>query len=52
MGNLLISSAGVGKSWVLPIWVPVPSPTLDKNLASMDPGMLSSIGVGFSEEGS
>ena len=30
----------------LPIRIPNPSPTLDKNLASMGPGILSSIGVG------
>ena len=30
----------------LPIRMPNPSPTLDKNLASMGPGFLSSIGVG------
>ena len=30
----------------LPIRMPNPSPTLDKNLASMGPGILSSIGVG------
>ena len=35
-----------GKSCVLPIRVPNLSPTLDKNLASMGPGILSSIGVG------
>ena len=29
-----------------PIRMPNPSPTLDKNLASMGPGILSSIGVG------
>ena len=46
MGNRFISSAGVGKSCVLPIRVPNPSPTLDKYLASMGPGILSSIGVG------
>ena len=46
MGNRFLSSAGVGKSCVLPIQVPSPSPTLDKNLVSMGPGILSSIGVG------
>ena len=30
----------------LPIRMPNPSPTLDKNLAAMGPGILSSIGVG------
>ena len=30
----------------LPIRIPNPSPTLDKNLAPMGPGILSSIGVG------
>ena len=45
LGNRFLSSAGVGKSCVLPIRVPNPSPTLDKNLASMGPGTLSSIGV-------
>ena len=45
MGNQFLSSAGVGKSCVLPIRVPNPSPTLDKNLASMGPGILSSVGV-------
>ena len=30
----------------LPIRMPNPSPTLDKNLASMGPEILSSIGVG------
>ena len=33
LGNRFLSSAGVGKSCVLPIWVPNPSPTLDKILA-------------------
>ena len=37
---------GVGRSCVLPMRVPHPSPTLDKNLASMGPGILSSIGAG------
>ena len=46
MGNRFLSSAGVGKSCVLPIPVPNPSPTLDKNLASMGPRILSSSGVG------
>ena len=46
VGNRFLSSAGVGESYVLPIRVPNPSPTLDKNLASMGPGILSSIGVG------
>ena len=46
LGNRLLPSAGVGKSCVLPIRVPKPSPTLDKNLASMGPGILSSVGVG------
>ena len=32
--------------WSCTVWVPNPSPTLDKNLASMGPGILSSIGVG------
>ena len=41
-----LSSTGVGKSCVLPIQMPNPSPTLDKNLASMGPGILSSVGVG------
>ena len=36
----------LGKSCVLPIRVPNPSPKLDKNLASMGPGILSSVGVG------
>ena len=52
MGNRFLSSAGVGKSCVLPIRVPNPSPTLDKNLASMGPGILSSIGVGVWRKGS
>ena len=43
--NQILSSVGVGKSCVLPIRVPNPSPTLDKNLASMGTGILSSIGV-------
>ena len=30
----------------LPVRMPNPSPTLDKNLASMGPGILSSVGVG------
>ena len=46
VGTRFLSSAGVGKSCVLPIRMPNPSPTLDKNLASMGPGILSSIGVG------
>ena len=33
MGHRFLSSAGVGKSSVLPTQVPNPSPTLDKNLA-------------------
>ena len=45
-GNRFLSSASVGNSCVLPMHVPNPSPTLDKNLASMGPGILSSIGVG------
>ena len=36
------SNVGVGKGCVLPMRVPNPSPTLDKNLASMGPGLLSS----------
>ena len=52
MGNRLLSSMGVGKSCVLPILVPNPSPTLDKILASMGPGILSSVGVGVWGEGS
>ena len=51
MGNRFLSSAGVGKSCVLPMQVPNPSPTLDKNLASMGPGILSSIGVGVWKKG-
>ena len=46
LGNRLLSSMGVGKSYVLPMRVPNLSPTLDKNLASMGRGILSSIGVG------
>ena len=46
MGNRFLSSEGVGKNCVLPMRVPNPSPTLDKNLASMGPGIISSIGVG------
>ena len=42
----LLFSMGVGKSCVLPIQVPNPSPTLDKNLASLGRGILSSVGVG------
>ena len=38
-------SAGVGKSCVIHIR-PNPSPALDKTLASMGPGILSSTGVG------
>ena len=37
-GNSFLSSAGVGKSCVLPVWVPNPSPTLDKNLESIAHG--------------
>ena len=44
MANRFLSSKGVGKSCVLPIRAPNPSPTLDKNLASMGPGILSSVG--------
>ena len=36
----------LGRVVDLPIWMPNPGPTLDKNLASMGPGILSSIGVG------
>ena len=36
----------LGRAVFLPLRVPNPSPTLDKNLASMVPGILSSIGVG------
>ena len=50
MRNHFLSSTGVGKSCVLLIRVPNPSPTLDKNLASMGPGILSSVGVGVSEK--
>ena len=46
LGDRFLSSVGVGKSCVLPIRVPNPSPTLDKNLASLGPGIFSSIGVG------
>ena len=47
MGNRFLSSKGVGKSCGSPkTGLPNPSPTLDKNLASMGPGILSSIGVG------
>ena len=46
MGNQFLSSKGVGKSCVLPIRWTNPSATLDKNLASMGPGILSSVGVG------
>ena len=45
-GNRFLSSTGVGKSCALPIRVPNPSPTLDKNLAFTGPGILSSVGVG------
>ena len=45
-GNRFLSSAGVEKSCVLPIRLPNPSPTLDKNLASIGPGILSCIGAG------
>ena len=46
MGSRFLSSASVGKSCVLPLRMPNPSPTLDKNLASMGPGVLASIRVG------
>ena len=46
MGNRCLSSAGVGKSCALPLRVPNPTSALDKNLASVGPGILSSIGVG------
>ena len=36
----------LGRAVDLPIQMPNPSPTLDKNLASMGPGISSSIGVG------
>ena len=39
-------SAGVEKNCVLPMRLPNPNPTLDKNLASMGPGILFSIGSG------
>ena len=45
-GKRSLSSTGVGKSCALPIRMPNPSPTLDKNLASMGPGIFSSVGVG------
>ena len=51
MVNRFLSSAGVGKSCVLPMHVPNPSPTLDKDLASMGPGILSSAGVGVWKKG-
>ena len=50
MGSRFLSNAGVGKSCVLPMRVPNPNPTLDKNLASMGPGILSSIGLGSGPE--
>ena len=45
LGNRFLSSAGVGRVVHLPVRMPNPSPTLDKNLAPMGPGILSSIGV-------
>ena len=46
MRSRILSSAGVTSSCVLPIRVPNPSPTLDKDLASIGPAILSSIGGG------
>ena len=46
MGSRFLSSAGVGKSCVLPMRVPNPSPTLDKILASMGPGFYPVLGLG------
>ena len=43
MGNQFFIQCGCRED---PIRVPNPNPTLDKNLASMGPGILSSIGVG------
>ena len=44
--NRFLSSKGVGESCGSPYTDAKPSPTLDKNIASMGPGFLSSIGVG------
>ena len=46
LGNRYLLGASVGKSHVLPMQVPNPDPTLDKNLASIGPGNLSGIRVG------
>ena len=46
MGNRLLSSVGVGWSCALLCGCPNPSPILDKSLAPMGPGILSSIGAG------
>ena len=45
LGNRFLSVRVLGRVVDLPIQMPNPSPTLDKNLASMGPGILSSIGV-------
>ena len=52
VGSRFLSSAGVGRSCALPTRVPSPSPTLDKTLAPMGPGVLSSIGTGVWRESS
>ena len=47
MGNRFFYPVRVlGRVVDLPIRMPNPSPTPDKNLASMGPGILSSVGVG------
>ena len=50
MGDRFLSSAGAGKnlslSLSLSMRAPNPSPALDKNPASMGPGILSSTGAG------
>ena len=46
LGSRLYPVRVLGRVVDLPRRMPNPSPTLDKNLASMGPGILSSIGVG------
>ena len=41
-----MSSAGAGEKCARPIWLPDPSPVLDKNRAPMGPEILSSTGAG------
>ena len=51
MGDRYLSSAGAGRSCALPMRVPNTSPVLEKNLAPIGPGILSSIGAGVWRRG-